>query len=282
MPCCHADFAAVEGSDRGFTRRHADVHVRRRRARRGRRQRARARPAARRAVHRPRGSRAASTSRRSRRRSRPRASTSSSTTRSSSSRPTRRSRTPRASRAKADFDGYVSVGGGSVMDTCKAANLYASASRRVHDLRQRADRRRAAGAGTGASRTSPARRPSGTGSETTGIAIFKLRSINAKTGIISRRLIPDRRADRSRRHARRCRRSVVAATGFDCMSHALESITARALSAPAQSGARRRAAGVAGRESVLRRARQPGAAERRQVTSCAPCATRRTPKRAPR
>ena len=31
---------------------------------------------------------------------------------------------------------------------------------------------------------------SGTGSETTGIAIFNLRSMNAKTGIISRRLIP--------------------------------------------------------------------------------------------
>ena len=43
MSCCHADFALVEGSDRGFTDRHADVHVRRRRAGRGRRQRARAR-----------------------------------------------------------------------------------------------------------------------------------------------------------------------------------------------------------------------------------------------
>jgi alcohol dehydrogenase class IV len=31
---------------------------------------------------------------------------------------------------------------------------------------------------------------SGTGSETTGIAIFNLQAINAKTGIISRRLIP--------------------------------------------------------------------------------------------
>jgi alcohol dehydrogenase class IV len=64
------------------------------------------------------------------------------------------------------------------------------------------------------------------GSETTGIAIFTLTSLNAKTGIISRRLIPtvalvDPDVTKS------LPANVVAATGFDCMSHALESITAR-------------------------------------------------------
>ena len=67
---------------------------------------------------------------------------------------------------------------------------------------------------------------SGTGSETTGIAIFNLTSINAKTGIISRRLIPtvalvDPDVTAS------LPRNVIAASGFDCMSHALESLTAR-------------------------------------------------------
>ncbi|MEP6655731.1 MAG: hydroxyacid-oxoacid transhydrogenase, partial [Betaproteobacteria bacterium] len=67
----------------------------------------------------------------------------------------------------------------------------------------------------------------GTGSETTGIAIFNLQSINAKTGIISRRLIPtialvDPAVTTS------LPRNAMAASGFDCMSHALESLTARA------------------------------------------------------
>jgi len=123
------------------------------------------------------------------------------------------------------FDGYVSVGGGSVMDTCKAANLYAT---------HPAEFMTYVNAPIGGGQKAPGAvmphiacpTTAGTGSESTGIAIFNLRSINAKTGIISRRLIPtvalidpDVTATLPK--------NVVAATGFDCMSHALESITAR-------------------------------------------------------
>src|SRR5262249_59319593 len=67
---------------------------------------------------------------------------------------------------------------------------------------------------------------SGTGSETTGIAIFNLTEINAKTGIISRRLIPTV-ALIDPDVTSTLPRNVIAASGFDCMSHALESLTAR-------------------------------------------------------
>ncbi len=124
------------------------------------------------------------------------------------------------------FDGFVSVGGGSVMDTCKAANLYAS-----HPAEFMAYVNAPIGSGQ---KVPGAVKPhiacpttSGTGSETTGIAIFNLRSINAKTGIISRRLIPDV-ALIDPTVAASLPKNAVAATGFDCMSHALESLTARA------------------------------------------------------
>ncbi len=128
--------------------------------------------------------------------------------------------------AEGRFDGYVSVGGGSVMDTCKAANLYAS---------QPAEFMTYVNAPIGAGQKVPgAVKPhiacpttAGTGSETTGIAIFSLRSINAKTGIISRRLIPTIALVDPEVMAT-LPRNAVAACGFDCMSHALESITARA------------------------------------------------------
>src|SRR5438046_6588511 len=68
---------------------------------------------------------------------------------------------------------------------------------------------------------------SGTGSETTGIAIFNLTEINAKTGIISRRLIPTV-ALIDPNVTSTLPKNVVASSGFDCMSHALESLTARA------------------------------------------------------
>jgi alcohol dehydrogenase class IV len=128
--------------------------------------------------------------------------------------------------AEGRFDGYVSVGGGSVMDTCKAANLYAS---------QPAEFMTYVNAPIGGGQKVPGPvKPhiacpttSGTGSETTGIAIFNLRSMNAKTGIISRRLIPDV-ALIDPTVTSTLPKCAVAATGFDCMSHALESLTARA------------------------------------------------------
>src|SRR5437763_5494822 len=127
--------------------------------------------------------------------------------------------------AEGRFDGYVSVGGGSVMDTCKAANLYATYP---------ADFMTYVNAPIGGGQRVPgALKPhiacpttSGTGSETTGIAIFNLTEINAKTGIISRRLTPTIALIDPEVTAT-LPRSVVAASGFDCMSHALESLTAR-------------------------------------------------------
>jgi alcohol dehydrogenase class IV len=128
--------------------------------------------------------------------------------------------------AEANVDGFVSVGGGSVMDTCKAANLYAT---------HPAEFMTYVNAPIGAGQKVPgALRPhiacpttSGTGSETTGISIFNLRSLNAKTGIISRRLTPTV-ALIDPDVTRTLPTMAIAATGFDCMSHALESIAARA------------------------------------------------------
>ena len=117
-----------------------------------------------------------------------------------------RSRRPRASPRDGTFDGYVSVGGGSVIDTCKAANLYAT-----HPAEFMTYVNAPIGAGQ---RVPGPLKPhiacpttSGTGSETTGIAIFNLRALNAKTGIISRRLIPDRRARSIPTSRARCRRT---------------------------------------------------------------------------
>ena len=126
---------------------------------------------------------------------------------------------------ESNVDGFVSVGGGSVIDTCKAANLYAT---------QPADFMTYVNAPIGAGQRVPGPvmphiacpTTSGTGSEVTGISIFTLTSLNAKTGIISRRLIPTV-ALVDPDVTRTLPAKIVASTGFDCMSHALESMTAR-------------------------------------------------------
>lgn len=134
-------------------------------------------------------------------------------------------------RAAADFardaraDGYVSVGGGSTIDTAKAANLYATYPAPL-------ERYVNAPLGEGAPVPGPLAphiacpTTSGTGSECTGITIFDFVAHAVKTGIASRRLRPtlgiiDPDATRT------LPATVVACSGFDVLAHALESFTAR-------------------------------------------------------
>ncbi|MGP4056738.1 hydroxyacid-oxoacid transhydrogenase [Mycobacterium sp. 4D054] len=122
-------------------------------------------------------------------------------------------------------DGYVSVGGGSVIDTAKAANLYAS---HPADFLEYVN----APVGAGAAVPGPLQphlacpTTSGTGSEVTGIAIFDLLSMAAKTGIASPALRPtEALVDPDCTDTLPA--NVVACSGLDVLSHALESYTAR-------------------------------------------------------
>ncbi|HZI10116.1 MAG TPA: hydroxyacid-oxoacid transhydrogenase [Myxococcus sp.] len=122
-------------------------------------------------------------------------------------------------------DGYVSLGGGSVIDTCKAANLYATHPAGFLTYVN-------APVGDGRPVPGPLRphiacpTTSGTGSEVTGITIFDLLSMGAKTGIASPALRPTEALIDPDCTAT-LPAEVVAASGFDVLSHALESYTAR-------------------------------------------------------
>lgn len=122
-------------------------------------------------------------------------------------------------------DGYVSVGGGSVIDTAKAANLYAS---HPADFLEYVNAPIGAGAPVPGPLTPHIACPttSGTGSEVTGIAIFDLLSMAAKTGIASPALRPtEALVDPDCTDTLPA--NVVACSGLDVLSHALESYTAR-------------------------------------------------------
>ncbi|MFO0546904.1 MAG: hydroxyacid-oxoacid transhydrogenase [Polyangiaceae bacterium] len=123
-------------------------------------------------------------------------------------------------------DAYVSVGGGSVIDTCKAANLYATHPAPF-------DAYVNAPLGGGRAPAGPLAphvacpTTSGTGSEVTGIAVFDHTSAGVKTGIACRELRPSE-ALVDPRATETLPRMVVAASGVDVLCHALESFTARA------------------------------------------------------
>ncbi len=123
------------------------------------------------------------------------------------------------------FDGLVSVGGGSVIDTAKAANLFAT---------HPADFLTYVNAPVGAAQPVPGPlmphiacpTTSGTGSECTGITICDIQSLKIKSGIAHSYLRPSLALiDPVVTHTMPA--NVVASTGFDVLTHAIESYTAR-------------------------------------------------------
>jgi hydroxyacid-oxoacid transhydrogenase len=125
----------------------------------------------------------------------------------------------------APVDGIVAVGGGSVIDTAKAVNLYTTYPP--------ADFLDYVNAPIGKAMPVPGPlKPlvavpttAGTGSETTGVSIFDLTALHAKTGIASRRLKPTLGV-LDPDNTRTMPPQVAASTGLDILSHALESFTA--------------------------------------------------------
>lgn len=123
----------------------------------------------------------------------------------------------------ADYDAFVAVGGGSTMDTAKAANLYSCYPNELLEFVN-------APVGKGRPVPGPVKTliaiptTAGTGSETTGVAVFDYLPMHAKTGIASRRIKPtlgmiDPENTRTQPPA------VAASAGLDVLSHAIESYT---------------------------------------------------------
>lgn len=123
-----------------------------------------------------------------------------------------------------EFDGYVAVGGGSSIDTAKAANLYATYPA---DLLAYVN----APIGRGEPIPGPLKpliavpTTAGTGSETTGVAIFDLVEMGAKTGIAHRALRPVVGIV-DPENTSTLPPMVAACSGFDVLCHGLESYTA--------------------------------------------------------
>jgi len=124
-----------------------------------------------------------------------------------------------------EYDGIVSIGGGSVMDTAKAANLLSCHGGEILDY---------VNAPIGLAKKVPGPllphiacpTTSGTGAETTGIVVLDIEEVGLKSGISSPHLKPNH-AIVDPETTLTLPSGVIASTGFDVLTHAVESYVAR-------------------------------------------------------